>query len=683
VCERGSGTKSIEKKLDTLHPTGLTEPSMIQESMITSTAPNSHRIKTSGEVDAVRSPTDVFKSINSGDWDGALDALRCNPVEASVWVSRRNSNNDGLVWKYLPLHLICLQRHPPLELLQVLLQIYPLAASLPTPHDGNLPIHYVCESGCEDESVFAALLASFPQSLEGKNHKDKTPLLVCHAKSRKVLMNVLRQRKPFLAQRNKAKEKQSKKRAEMRDDAHASSKEELSTVEQRQNHQTVPARHAKYGAPNINTSSETSYRNTSQTPKASNHGRHRKIQFEKDRKHPSVPSATTSSSEDEAPRSSEGSVASRSSLVNFAQSAINYLYPSYEDHGESPKKERQDNPNDTFAQQRLIDELTEKLQQLTASKEIKTDDSKLCERILAKAEADNVTFRTTIQQIRDEKEEIMRVADLKEKALNQRFDQLRTILREHEKGLEMRVDVFANDSSSQSDSDQITEALKAVLSHVGERNKNLQQKVASLEADLSNAEVTLKFVQSKCSLLEDERQSIAARLREFEVKSSILEEDKRMAETNHTELKDRVATLTVINKSLQEQVDSLVNNNASHELERLTTELSKMKEEKAETDRLHAAEIENRTNFLVDKNQSLKDTILSNNEKYSKKVQDLSEKYTALEKANVELRKSLASKEKANMEAVKQNPTKSSSDTPSSVKVQIDTDIQGALMYEV
>ena len=648
---------------------------MIQESMITSTAPNSHSIKTSGEVDAVRSPTDVFKSINSGDWDGALDALRCNPVEASVWVSRRNSNNDGLVWKYLPLHLICLQRHPPLELLQVLLQVYPQAASLPTPHDGNLPIHYVCESGCEDESVFAALLASFPQSLEGKNHKDKTPLLVCHAKSRKVLMNVLRQRKPPLAQRNKAKEKQSKKRAEMRDDVHASSKEELSTVEQRQ---TVPARHAKYGAPNINTSSETSYRNTSQTPKASNHGRHRKIQFEKDRKHPSVPSATASSSEDEAPRSSEGSVASRSSLVNFAQSAINYLYPSYEDHEESPNKEQQDNPNDTVAQQRLIDELTEKLQQLTASKEIKTDDSKLCERILAKAEADNVTFRTTIQQIRDEKEEIMRVADLKEKALNQRFDQLSSILRE--RGLEMmKVDVFANDSSSQSDRNQITEALKAVLSHVGERNKSLQEKVASLEADLSNAEVTVKFVQSKCSLLEDERQSIAARLRELEVKSSILEEDKRMAETNHTELKDRVTTLTVINMSLQEQVDSLVNNNARHELERLTTELSKMKEEKAETDRLHAAEIENRTIFLVEKNQLLKDTILSNNEKYYKKVQDLSEKYTALEKANMELRKSLASKEKADMEAVKLNSTKSSS----SVKVQIDTDTQGALMYEV
>jgi hypothetical protein len=560
-----------------------------------------------------------------------------------------------------------------LELLQVLLQIYPLAASLPTPHDGNLPIHYVCESGCEDESVFAALLASFPQSLEGKNHKDKTPLLVCHAKSRKVLMNVLRQRKPLpLAQRNEAKEKQSKKRAEMRDDAHASSKEELSTVEQ-----TVPARHAKYGAPNINTSSETSYRNTSQTPKASNHGRHRKIQFEKDRKHPSVPSATTSSSEDEAPRSSEGSVASRSSLVNFAQSAINYLYPSYEDHGESPNKEQQDNPNDTVAQQRLIDELTEKLQQLTESKEIKTDDSKLCERILAKAEADNVTFRTTIQQIRDEKEEIMRVADLKEKALNQRFDQLSSILRSH--GLEMKVDVFANDSSSQSDSDQITEALKAVLSHLGERNKNLQDKVASLEADLSNTEVTVKFVQSKCSLLEGERQSIAARLRELEVKSSILEEDKILTQTSHIELKDRVTTLTVINKSLQEQVDSLVNNNASHELERLTAELNKMKEEKAETDRLHAAEIENRTIFLVDKNQSLKDTILSNNEKYYKKVQDLSEKYTALEKANMELRKSLASKEKADMEAVKLNSTKSSS----SVKVQIDTDTQGALMYEV
>ena len=156
-----------------------------------------------------------------------------------------------------------------------------------------------------------------------------------------------------------------------------------------------------------------------------------------------------------------------------------------------------------------------------------------------------------------------------------------------------------------------------------------------------------------------------------------------MAQTSHIELKDRVTTLTVINQSLQEQVDSLVNSNVSHEIARLTAELNKLKEEKAETDRVHAAEIDKRTTFLIDKNQSLKDTILSNNEKYSKKVQDLSEKYTALEKANMELRQNMTSKEKANTE-VKRNSTKNSSNSAQpSVKVQIDTDTQGALLYEV
>ena len=629
---------------------------------------------TSNEVDAVRNPTEVFQRINSGDWEGALDAVRRNPQEARIWISRRTSDNDGLVWQYLPLHLICLQHRPPIELLQALLQIYPQAASLPTPHDGNLPIHYVCESGCEDENVFTALLDSFPKGLEGKNNMDKPPLLMCHAKSRVVLQKVLRQRTPLpfkdvQQQRKREKNKQSRKRVERRNDIHTTWEETPSYVEHQQTPQNVSAKYAEYGIPISMDNDEASGRNTAKTPKASNSSQSSMRQME-DREQPQLPSNSASSSGD------VGTDAAIS-ITNFARSALNYLYPSH------PQPEQDDEPVhkqagtlnvENSAQQLIIDKLTKKVGQLTSSKPVNTDDSKLCERILAKAETDNVAFRTQIQRLQDEKEEIRRLADLKEKAINQMLDQMKTTL--NEKGSQMKIDVFADVSSSHSDSSrcsgpcdvQIAEALQIVLSHMDKRNQNLHSRIALLEAELSKSDVAVKMAQTKNQLLQGEKNSIADRFRELELKSSILEEERVMAQTGLSELKDMVSTLTVINQSLQEQVDSLSNKQANQELDRLNAEFVQMKEMKAETDQLHAAEIDKRTKSLLDKNQSLKETILSNNEKYSAKVQELGEKYCLLEKANIGLRQRLA--------------RKSSGEAQADVKVQLERDTK-MLLYEV
>ena len=632
---------------------------------------------TSNEVDAVRNPTEVFQRINSGNWEGALDAVRRNPQEARIWISRRTSDNDGLVWQYLPLHLICLQHRPPLELLQALLQLYPQAASLPTPHDGNLPIHYVCESGCEDENIFTALLESFPKGLEGKNTMDKTPLLMCHAKSRNVLQKVLRQRTPLPfkdvhQQSKREKNKQSRKRVERRNDIHTTWEDSPPSVEHRQTPQNVPAKYAEYGVPISMDNDEASGRNTAKTPKASNSSQSSKRQME-DREHPPLSSNIASSSGD-------GGTDAAIFITNFARSALSYLYPSH--HGE-PQPEQEDEPVqkqagtlnvENSAQQRIIDKLTKKVDQLTSSKPVNTDDSKLCERILAKAETDNVAFRTQIQRLQDEIEENRRLAVLKEKAKNQMLDQMKTTL--NEKGLQMKIDVFADVSFSRSDSSRcsgtcdvkIAEALQIVLSQMDKRNENLHSRIALLEAELSNSDVAVKMAQSKNQLLQGERNSIADRFRELELKATILEEERVMAQTGVSELKDRVSTLTVINQSLQEQVDSLSNRQVNQELDRLNAEFVQMKEMKAETDQLHAAEIDKRTKSLLDKNQSLKATILSNNEKYSKKVQELGEKYCLLEEANIELRERLA--------------RKSRSEAQSDVKVQFGGDAK-TLLYEV
>jgi uncharacterized protein YoxC len=72
--------------------------------------------------------------------------------------------------------------------------------------------------------------------------------------------------------------------------------------------------------------------------------------------------------------------------------------------------------------------------------------------------------------------------------------------------------------------------------------------------------------------------------------------------------------------------------------------------------------------LLMEKNRSLKDTILMNNEKYLNKVQELGEKYTDLEKVNSDLRKRIReslAKDKAR----------------SSLKVSLEGDNE--LLYEV
>ncbi|KAL3826684.1 hypothetical protein ACHAXA_001207 [Cyclostephanos tholiformis] len=680
------------------------------------TDPRVARRSTSYEVDAVSNPTEVFQRINRGDWEGALDAVRCNPAEARIWICRK-CDDDGLVWQYLPLHLICLQRRPPFELLHALLQLYPQAASLPTPHDGNLPIHYVCESGCEDENVFTALLTSFPQSLDVKNKKDKTPLLMCYAKSRGVLMKVLRQRNPLpfkdVKQQSKREHnQQSRKRVERRDDIHTSWRETPPSIERRHTPQTVPAPN---GIPDFVQKADASGGNASKTPRASNSSRddineswkETPPSVERRHTHQTVPerfaqvdvpdfvqkAEASDGNTSKTPRASNfscsskkllenresSSIASSSgsevtdaakAITNFARSAISYLYPSYEGEPSPEQDERLvQQQAETLTemnspQQKIIDELVKKVNELTLSMAANTDESKLCERILAKAEADNVAFRTQINSLNDEKEEIRIAADLKEMASNQLFDQIKTIL--SEKGSQMKINAFSDENSTCNV--QIVEALQTVLSHLDNRNEILYSKIALLEADVSKGEVALKMAQSRNQLLEGENISFANRFRELELKLTMLEEDREKAQIRLRELKDQVNTLTVINQSLQEQVDSSPNCQVNQELGRLDAELAQMKKVKAETDLLQAAEIEKRTKSLIEKNQSLRETILLNNEKYSKKVQELGEKYSLLGKANLELRQRLGGD--------------SSGEAQSHVKVWLEGD-KKALLYEV
>ena len=77
----------------------------------------------------------------------------------------------------------------------------------------------------------------------------------------------------------------------------------------------------------------------------------------------------------------------------------------------------------------MSERLQERYRNNTANKEgaSSADNSKLCERILQKAEEDNVAFRTQIQKLEDEKEDIKRTAELKQKSYEKCMEQMKNI----------------------------------------------------------------------------------------------------------------------------------------------------------------------------------------------------------------------------------------------------------------
>jgi hypothetical protein len=119
------------------------------------------------EADAYKSPTRLFTLINNGESPISVIQHAFNfPQEVGTWIiSRKNSkeedqsptnktsnNSNDVVWKYLPIHLVCLQKNPNKELLLVMQDIFPEGLKM-RDYQGNLPIHYLLLEGCEEEEI--------------------------------------------------------------------------------------------------------------------------------------------------------------------------------------------------------------------------------------------------------------------------------------------------------------------------------------------------------------------------------------------------------------------------------------------------------------------------------------------------------------------------------------------------
>jgi len=114
------------------------------------------------EVNYEKNVTALYESISNSNWDFALQALKNNPEEARTWVVRYHENeNNGIMWRFLPLHSAC-ARKPPESVVSALLVAFPDAANF-CDDQGMYPLHYACGNQASSE-VIRALLAANPSA---------------------------------------------------------------------------------------------------------------------------------------------------------------------------------------------------------------------------------------------------------------------------------------------------------------------------------------------------------------------------------------------------------------------------------------------------------------------------------------------------------------------------------------
>ena len=547
------------------------------------------------EVDAVENPTELFQRINSGDWDGALLALNRDPVEASTWVLRLSKYSNKINWKYLPLHLVCLHQSPPWPLLQALLEVYPKAVSTPTQHDGNLPIHYVCESGCNDMNVLKALITAFPNCMLAKNGKNKTPLMICHPRTINALKKVL-------------KEAPSSPLTKVRVESPRSTPRRKSAKYRR-----VDRRNATDFF-----SRDASLQEQRQLPDSIQHS-----------------SINWDSPVHRSPNNFDFSYSLSSDVTETSSSS------SPPHHFGTPRTPK--------GKEHTHEDITEQLQNLTLPKE--TSDMKLCDRILAKAELESVSLRAHIQQLQREKSDLEKKLKAKGHDEEESLNFLTKVLLEQED--KARIQLFKHvDESSTSNVVCVTNAVLKLLSHMERKNRKASEHINSLQKQLSKNEVKHKSAQANNEVLQNEKHSITTERDVLEAMVTTLEDEKESLKKELHHEKETSTSLRVINQSLREQIDSAIgelpgnDKNLRSQLRCLNADLQKMKDDQAncvESQRYQEqiATLLEEQKSMRDKNQALKDTIRDNNEAYSRKIMELEKMFEEMEHANKKLRQKM------------------------------------------
>uniref|UniRef100_A0A7S2EB96 Uncharacterized protein n=1 Tax=Ditylum brightwellii TaxID=49249 RepID=A0A7S2EB96_9STRA len=156
------------------------------------------------EVDYYHNPTELFRWINYRRWDGAKARVLTHPDECSTWIVSRHSSDGRVLWRHLPLHLVCMQsgaggnapqseeqgnakEGPEVinrrieELIDALLDSYPEGAASPD-DQGMLPLHLVVNSQKPSEKVVHSLLLTNPSAVDTKDKYGRNPLDILREK---------------------------------------------------------------------------------------------------------------------------------------------------------------------------------------------------------------------------------------------------------------------------------------------------------------------------------------------------------------------------------------------------------------------------------------------------------------------------------------------------------------------
>jgi len=168
--------------------------------------------KGTNEVDYYHNPTELFRWINYRRWNGAKSRVEAHPEEAYTWISSRHAENTSLQWRYLPLHLVCMQSYikqqymddehgdtlnslnsvsnediefhnqslKDIELLvDELLRVYPQAVQ-EKDHEGMIPLHLTISridgGNAPNETVIMSLLLVYPYGVHVRDNYGRTPL---------------------------------------------------------------------------------------------------------------------------------------------------------------------------------------------------------------------------------------------------------------------------------------------------------------------------------------------------------------------------------------------------------------------------------------------------------------------------------------------------------------------------
>lgn len=118
-----------------------------------------------------KNTTQLYRFIESKNWDMVVRHLKTNPAEGATWVFRKEKDGS-LRWKLSPLHAALIY-DAPAKVIAALIKAYPHGAKQ-VDDEGMLPIHLAFRNGCE-EKIVDLLLEAHPEGVRELDSKGQVP----------------------------------------------------------------------------------------------------------------------------------------------------------------------------------------------------------------------------------------------------------------------------------------------------------------------------------------------------------------------------------------------------------------------------------------------------------------------------------------------------------------------------